>query len=319
MKLLTLTLLISIFFISCNNKPQNIVKKNVIKIDSIYFVPKINKTATFDLELKKTKNINVKGRIQKSSSTSDIKLKITKLDNKNFRCSWNIKKIKITGHTASNLEKKLLELVQGFKYEFLLDSTGIFLELENWKEIQSKGNKVFEVLLEEIKKMPRMNSQILSQIKATVGSMFNSKENIELFLMQEVQAYFSLEGIHMKHNDTITTPVSLPNPITKDLIKQNIKVVFQEAYSDSTCAIRIMQEVDKNDLKSTVNNVYHKMGKNSSAKKINNQLSFKKYDVSIISDCIFSLKTGLPQKITSRKTIIFDKNKRVDEFEITQK
>mgnify|MGYP000892279835 CR=1 FL=1 len=318
----TLILVIALIGLaSCNNPNQKKTERTEIGIDSIQVMQNWEDKSIINLELKKTKTVTRNGMSQSWSSTSIVELIISKNDNNTWNGKWSIKDIQ-TPSIKNPLEKKIENLVNGFVYNFLLDSTGIITELMNWKDIQSKGFETLELIIDEIKDQPTMNSQIVEQIRMGVGEMFNSKEKIETYLMQEVQLYFALNGyagITMTKNDTIIGSGYINHPLTGDIIEQTIYSTYKKAYSDSTCDIQISQIVNNDDLQKATQNTIKKVGGEDKASEYQNEIKDIKFDVKVVSDYNYSLITGLVENVIATKTITVGTDKRIDKTEIMMK
>ncbi len=321
--LILVTVLIG--FAACNNTNQKKEERTEVSIDSIKFMPNWKEENTINLELKKTKTITRNGMTQSGSSTSKVELIVSKNDNNTWRGKWSIKDIQ-TSTINNPLEKKIEKLVNGFVYDFVLDfvldSTGIITELTNWKDIQSKGFEALELVIDEVKSQPMMNPQIVEQIRMGVGEMFNSKEKIETYLMQEVQLFFAINGyagIPITKKDTIIGLSYIQHPLTGDIIEQTINTTYQKAYSDSTCDIQISQIVNNDDLQKATQNTVGKFGGEDKASEYQNKMSDVKFDVNIVSNYNYSMITGFVQNVIATKTITVGTEKRIDKTEIILK
>jgi hypothetical protein len=306
---------------SCNNPSQKEIVRTEISIDSIKVMPNWEDGSIINLELTKTKTVMRNGKSQSGSSTSNVELLISKNNNNTWNGKWSIKDIK-TPKINNPLEKKIENLAKGFEYNFVLDSTGIITELTNWKDIQAKGFDALELIIDEIKDQPTMNPQIVDQIRMGVGEMFNSKEKIETYLMQEVQLFFALNGyagIEMTKNDTLFGVSYITHPLTGDFIEQTINTTFEKAYSDSTCDIQISQIINNDDLQNATKNTVIKVGGDDKASDYENEMKDVKFDVIVVSNYNYSLKTGLVEKVTATKTITVGTEKRIDKTEIILK
>lgn len=254
-------------------------------------------------------------------STSKVELIISKNDNNTWSGKWSIKDIQIP--TINNpLEKKIEKIVNGFVYDFVLDSTGIITELTNWEDIQSKGFKALELVIAEVKDQPTMTPQIVEQIRMGVVEMFNSKEKVETYLMQDIQLFFALNGyadIPITKKDTIIGLNYIQHPLTGDIIEQTINTTYQKAYSDSTCDIQISQIINNDDLQKATQNAVEKFGGKDKASEYQNEMSDIKFDVNVVSNYNYSLITGFVHNVVATKTITIGPEKRIDKTEIILK
>lgn len=318
MRKLMFLALVLIGFVSCKSPNQGKVARTEISLDSISIIPNWNDSQIINLELIKSKTVTRNGASQSGSSTSNIELVLTKNENKTWTGSWRIKDVQLPS-INNPLEKKLENLVTGFVYNFTLDSTGTITGLVNWEEIQTKGFEALNMIINEFKDVPTMSPQIIEQIKVNVGEMFNTKEKIETYLMQEVQLYFALGGIEMTKSDTIEGSAYISHPLTGDLIAQNIKSIYQKAYSDSTCDIQILQTINESDLYDAVKNTVNKFAGEEKTNEFQNQMQNAKFDVKVTSNYNVSLITGLVEKVTALKEITVGGDTRIDKTEIIRK
>ena len=305
-------------FISCSNPAQKKEERTEISLDSIKISPNWGDKSVINLKLKKTKTIKSNGIFQSVSSTANIELQLSKNDDNTWNGIWNIKDFQ-TPQISSPLERKIEKLMNGFVYCFSIDSTGIIYELTNWREIQSKGFEALELVIGEIKNQPTMTPQVIEQMRMNIEELFNSKEKIETYFMQETQLYFALGGIEMTKLDTIAGYTLITNPLTGDLLMQNLSIVYQKAYSDSTCDIQLTQFMDESSFRSFTINTVNKFAGENNTDEFQEKMESVKFDSKITSDYNISLKTGLVEKLSSQKEIIIGDNIRIDKTEITRK
>jgi len=315
MNVLKICIILSAFtaLISCKETPGETTGRTEISLDSVTIMPRLTNNMTINLEIKKTRKIENNINPQTASSTWDVELKINKSGNNQWLGSWNIKRIRVPSNSNA-LSKKLEGIALGFDYKFSLDSTGSVIELLNWKEIRNKGLQAMEAIIANTKQFETLDEQVENQIRSTIGGMFESKEMVETFAMQEVLLYFTLSGMGFYKADTVEFYTYTTNPITYDLIGMTVKSVFQKAYSDSTCDIQVIQTVDKQDMKKTLSNTM-----NSLATKKTSNINKENVDVKVITNFTVSLTTGLVEKVTSTKEITAGTEKRTDIIEITRK
>lgn len=318
MKHLILLALTFSILVSCNNSQQIKDKKTKIVLDSISILPNWQQIPVIKLELKKTKSVKRNGVTQTGNSIANIDLKISKIKNNKWQCQWKVVNIHIPS-INNQIDGKIEKLMNGFNYIFTLDSTGSFIELKNWQEIQSKSFETLEIIITEIKNQPSMNPQIIEQIRINVSEMFNTKVKIETFLMQEVQLYFALGGVEMVTNDTIEGLAYSSHPLTGQLVMQNVKTIYQNAYSDSTCDIQIIQTIDESHLYDIVKNSVDKVVGKEKTNEFEKEMHDTKFNLKIITDYNVSLKTGLVEKVIAEKNITIGSMQKIDKIEITKR
>lgn len=322
-KLLFLTIIIMIL-ISCKNvsiKKEELKKEEIkkeINIKKISIIPNWKATTIINLEKKNKRTIIRNGIPQSTSSVSDIELKLTKLKNNYWNGTWNIKVIRLP-FVNNSIVKKIESLTKGFNYQFVLDSKGTFVELINWIDIQKKGLRALDIIISEIRNKPGINSQMIAQIKTGINEMFNTKEKIETFLIQDLQLFFSLSGLELTKDESIEGDSYIRHPLSGDQIKQKINITYKKAYSDSTCDIQLVQTIDKADLSRAVKNTLKKINNKKISDKTQRRMSNTNFDVNVINDFNISLKTGLVKKVVSIKTTIVGSFKRIDRLEIIKK
>lgn len=319
--LITLIVILTISLIKfiANNPNYKRAKPTEISLDSISIIPKWEDKTIIHLELKRTKTIK-NGRMSHSTtSISDIKLIITKNNNNTWNGKWIVKNIK-TPSFNSLIEKKIESLTKGFTYNFTLDSVGRITELINWKEIQTKGFKALDIAFKDLKNKSNRSPEAIKQLKMNMSQLFNTKEKIETSLMQEVQLYFALGGTNLNKLDTIKESTYITNPFTDNLIRNNLKTIYQKAYSNSTCDVKTIQTTAKEELDNMLKNSINKILEEQNTRgQLQSDIRNKILALKIVSNYNISLLTGLVEKVTARKIITTEDELIIDRIVIKQK
>lgn len=213
-------------------------------------------------------------------------------------------------------QKKIAQLFKNFTYKFTLNSEGIISGLNNWKEIQTKAYKAIDIMIKEMKRLPGANSILLQNVKKSVTKLLDTKEKIETYLMPQVNLYFALGGLTITKNDTLKATYEFVHPFTQKVAKQNFESIYKRAYSDSTCDITLRQYINQKEMSKIIQSTINKIADKNSVNEFNKKS--KKYDLNIKSNYNISFKTGLVQKVYSKKVVYLDKNKQIDKTVITK-
>ncbi len=256
----------------------------------------------------------------------DVKINLTKNKNKTWNGKWTIGKATTndiigTSKQDSSMEELLENIAKDFKYEFLLDEQGSFLELINWKEIQELSSKVLENMIAKLQEKDKNLSQTsIENIQKNAGVLFSNKENIEKFLIQDVKLFFDLQGTGFKKNKNFNQKIQTQNPFTNDPVEQDVKIGYKEAYSDGTFNVNVSQKIDKQSLMFSLENTMKKMSENSNKTKIED---FKKkllnFGVEVSNTYIISSKTGFVESILSEKNTLMNNTNLTNKIVILAK
>ena len=317
---LFLILIALIACIVCNSKKTTkqktnqakIVKKpkrKLIKKDTVTIAPNWKDKETLHLKIKKTKIQQRSGLKQKATSISNIEVKLKKAKNKTWEGTWAIKSIK-TVAIKNPYQKKLAQLFKNFTYKFTLDSEGVVISLNNWKEIQTKAYKAIDIMIKEMKRIPGANYILLQNVKKSVTKLIDSKEKIETYLMPQINLYFALGGLTITKNDTLKATFEFVHPFTQEVAKQNLESIYKRAYTDSTCDITLRQYIDQKEMSKIIQSTINKVANKNAVNEFNKKS--RKYDLNIKSNYNISFKTGLVQKVYSKKVVSIGNDKQID-------
>lgn len=301
-------------FFSCNQRQE----RTEIELDSIFITPNWRNNATVNLVLRKTNETRTDGRSVSTSSLSNVQLRLSRNSDDTWRGTWRVTSTPMRP-IMNPMERRIADLIDGFVFHFTLDADGVFKELNNWQELQSIGLQTIDIIVNELAMQTDMNPIIIEQMRLTLGEMFATRENIETYLIQDIQLYFALGGAELHRGDTIQDFIPVAHPITGDLIWHNTQVVFQKAFSDSTCDILVIQTIDNSELLSAVEDFIGNIFDDEKMDDFQNEMTDVEFSSKIITNYNISLKTGLPERVVSRKYITVGDGQRINTTEITRR
>lgn len=314
MKRIVFCLAVVIVIAGCNSGSKRVekVQPKEIALDSVGVKLQLPKDTTITLTLNKERVLEQNGKYKSSNATSTVVAKICKGENNGWKCFWTIQKVKIPNN---EFEGKIEKIYEGLTYNVSLDSNGTFVSLNNWPEVKSKGLHALSLLLNELR-LPQPDAAFISQ---NVGSLFSSKEAIETYLIQDVQLYFGLSGLHVSKKDTLSQYAISMHPLSGTPIIQQVETMLKKGYSNSTCDIVRLQTINKEMLKRSITESFNKIAeKTSSTSNAEQEDELNNIDVSISSNYNVSFKSGLVNKVKSVKKIRVNNGLRTDNLEIVK-
>ncbi len=322
MKYILVPLVLAVALISCKNSARRTaINRTEIQLDSVSIMPSWENEGVIKLELIKEKTTSIEGSLSESaSSTSDIELKIVKgKEDSTWDCTWSVVDIK-TPSIKNPIAKRIENLVKGFRYNFTLDSDGVFVQLNNWEEIQQMGYQAVDMIVNELKKDPNIKKDALGQMRAMFEQMFDTQEKIETYLIQDVQLYFALGGVEMSTQDTLVSYTYFMHPLLSEYMEQTVEVIYQKAFSDSTCNMQIIQYISEDELLWATEALIEKfIPKEVNKEDLLKEMENIQFDLNIVSNYNISFKTGLTEKVTYTKSAMVGNTERIEKMEITRK
>jgi hypothetical protein len=301
-------LLIVIFSLfSCSG--DNIYKKES-SVEEISVSPMWGNKKQVTLFLEKEKVVK-RGEVEaKIIVKSDVDLDIQKEDSSIWLCKWSLYNTKVYSKLNS-LESKIEKVLGSCEYVFKLDSLGKFIELSNWKQIQKQGNMAINKLRTLAENDPELNPRILDLALKSYKKRFLNRNNMELFMMYEIQLYFSLSGFNIKRRDSIIEYETMQHPISGEDIVQTSSILLKNTYTDSTADISVVQNIGNSErLAQLVNS-------NIKEKNTNMQsIGYGIFNAKITKDYNVSFKTGLIQNLVCEKQIILNDRIQINRTKI---
>ena len=307
----------TITFFSCNQRQE----RTEIELDSISITPNWRDNTTINLTLRKKNEVRTDGRSTSAGSRqTNIELRLTKNCDDTWRGRWRAARTPIPFLQMMNpIERRLTELIDGFTFYFTLDTDGAFIELDNWQELQSIGLQAIDVIIDEVAKSTDMDDLLTEQMRLTFGKMFATRENIETYFIQDIQLFFGLGGAELHRGDTIENVIPVAHPITGEWVWHNTQIVFQAAYSDSTCDIVIIGTIDGSELLGAVEDFLGSVLDDEKMDGFQDEMADVEFSAKVIANYTISLRTGLPEKVVERRYITVGDKQRITTTEITRR
>lgn len=300
MKHITTLLALFILCASCQSKQKESTDTSETVPANFVISPNWKEATSLNLEITKTRIIEKEKRSSTVNSVSEIEVNLSKADANTWNCIWEIKDITIPKKNIS-LEDKLSELTKGMKYEFVLDSTGNCIDLKNWTEFKNLAGELLVVIAnKEGVKNPNqeaieLNANTFQAIDALI-KQYNTKESVEEVALQDPRLYFFLNGLEINAKDTIKTDAFAIHSLTKDLVKQDIKI-FPLNISEEVCNIQVIKTFDKEATQQSVKNFFIKQGE-----KIKDEKDLQRITTltpEIVTSILYTIstKTGAVEKV----------------------
>ena len=309
--------LVIIVFISCNQRQG----RTEIELDSISITPNWGSNTTVNLTLRRTDEVKTDGRsVSRSSRQTNVDVRLSRNNDDTWLGNWRVERTPTPFlQMMSPMERRLTELIDGLPFYFTLDTDGAFVELNNWQEIQSIGLESVDIIIDELASLTDMDYLLIEQMRLTFREMFATRENIETYLIQDIPLFFALGGAELHRGDTIESFIPVAHPITGEWVWHNIQTIFQAAYSDSTGDILIIHTVDDSELLNAVEDFIGGFLDDEKMEDFQREMADIEFSSKVIINYNISLRTGLPEKVVSRRYITVGDEQRITTTEITRR
>lgn len=249
----------------------------------------------------------------KSESGYEAHIKIIDSSEAGFTIEWVYKNFTNSGAPEYTLNS-LNAIMDGLKFVYKTNDVGTFSELLNWQEVRDYSIKSYEKAIADKSKNKDFVAAI-SQLK----TIFNSKENIEMVLIKEIQLFHSPYGVEYNISG-LSVETELPNVTGGQAIPATISIKLNELkVNDDFCKVSINQKIDKGKAGPIIIDMLKKL----SGKPNQNEEEIKKgiidMEVSDYNDFTYNISSGWLSKILFKRFTHVGIFKQVEIYEISIK
>lgn len=261
--------------------------------------------------LTKTKDRRFADSVDHSSITSQVTIKVLDSTENGYRLEWKHENAKIEG--MDDQSNSLTSLVMGgLRFIYSTDETGIFKELENWKEVRDFYVNMMKMRLEQ-KPVKQESKSMLDKLITTLGT----REAVESIMIKEIQLFHSPFGAEFNKKgvvlETELPNVLGPNPIPAQLSLSLVKLDTPKALA----TILVAQEIDRIKGREVLLGIIQQMAGNISAQDLANQI--KKIDISDKTSFTYYLSSGWFSNIHYERTVDVGGGKQAERIVFEEK
>lgn len=230
-----------------------------------------------------------------------------------FTMEWVYKNFK-TQLADQHALNSLNTIMEGLKIVYKTDDVGMFTELMNWEEVRDWAFSNYKKAL-EAKSGNKDFVAALNKLK----TIFQSKENIQNILIQEVQLFHAPYGVEYFTSGTIVE-TELPNVTGGAPFPATIIIKLEDL---NIPAERVMVSMSQSIDKGKAGPILAAILKKLSSKPIENEIvlndQIKDIEISDINQFTYHLSSGWLSKIFFKRTSNLGDLKQTEIYEITEK
>jgi len=205
-----------------------------------------------------TETIKLKGTDTTAREVITYEVEVSVLDakEKSYTIQWLYTNFMSSSKNASF--QKILDVSKDMKVIFKTDELGVFVEVENWKEIRDYIHKTMNGLRQDYKDRPEME-KVIQQFEST----YSSKEAIESAAIKDIQQFHTFHGAKYKLGEVLEGKLKVPNILGKEPFDADFTVYLDEInQADNNFIMRSTQEVNKEQLSNATFEYLSTMSKN---------------------------------------------------------
>lgn len=218
--------------------------------ESIVLLPHWKAGEKIQFEMVRTRERTTPGTdTSRGIARTDLEIEVLSADDDSSLLAWTWGKTRFDDPAAgeSPLAQKLANILEGVPYIIELDSEASIQGVRNWEQLKADVAKVMDILTGEMK-AAGTEQPFIDQVRAQVGSMFGSRQQIEQLCTKEAQLFFMVLGVEMEIGKPLKYEDSLPNPYGGEPFPSHAVLELEEVDSQAGLArIKWVQSVDEED------------------------------------------------------------------------
>ena len=248
-----LQLIIPLFFFHQLSIGQNIITDSSATVAGYW---QKGDLASFSF-IKNKEKIEKGKPTSKETTTYWVEFSVVDANDTSYTINWKNVRVMVNDKKAMDPNPEaFLKLTAGLNFKYLTTEYGEFLELLNWKEVQNLVNLELDRLLTD---SANPNSKTINN---EFRKIFSSRENMEQYVMKDVQLFHSLYGGEYVLKEKLTLEMEMPNPLGGNPIPGTISMEMTDLDKKSNkCSILVAQTIDKEKLTKALSDWLEKMGK----------------------------------------------------------
>ena len=247
---------------------------------------------------------------QPAQGRTPFTIKVLKADKSGYVISWRYGRSLISGTATSPSIEALQDLMDNLEYVIELEPDGRFKSLRNWQQVRDKTAKLIDQMFPSDKSADAASKSAAEQIKA----LFATKNNVESYLLREVQLFFMFYGQRLNPNEELEYDDLLPNPLGGPPFpaKARIKVLSVDKNKASLrYTLNFDREKSGKIIADSLAALAKRMGKDSG--ELTELAST--LEISDEAQLLFDIKSKWPIRLTHERRIKLQGRSRVDLIE----
>jgi hypothetical protein len=183
---------------------------------TIELVPNWKAGEKRSLEIIKTRDRRVGGKVTLATTRTEALLTILEADEYGYILEWTFGETHFDDPRQANnhLTMAIANISKGLVLKLQIDSLGSIEGVTNWEEFRTKAEEAFGIIANELKGV--MDQAAVDTIISQIRSIYSSEENIVLYLLPEAQLLFLPVGLTYTISEPIDYEDLLPNPLGGD-------------------------------------------------------------------------------------------------------
>jgi hypothetical protein len=247
-----------------------------------------------------------------SSNSFEYEAQVTVIEEKptSYTIEWTYHVDPSNAETT--LSSSLLGICDGLRILYKTDELGTFKELINWEEIRDRLNASYELIAKEYRKKKGME-EVLENVKA----IFQSKENIELILIRDIQLYHTPFGGMYVLNEKLKYHTEITNVFGGDPFptELTLELTALDPKKDQ-CKLSMLQSLDQVKSSELIVEALENLGTDKSQQRNSRSKSFR-LDIRDRNEFEVELSTGWLSKAFYQRTIEIENIVQKETIDIT--
>ncbi len=215
--------------------------------EEVLIVPRWRPGETRIYELVKSIQKTTQGKSKhQGSSRSRVEISVIEAGENGYLIGWTIQETELDDlKTARDpIVRQITDIMRGWKALIELDAQATATGLRNWRELQSRGKQILELMTGDPKRLG-IEPSVINQVRTQVESMFASREQVEELYLRDMGVFFLPLGRSYPRHRTIEYKDELPNPLGGESLPRRGKLKLT-SYDEKTgrAAVTWTQTVD---------------------------------------------------------------------------
>lgn len=207
--------------------------------------------------------------------------------------------------------QRMLELEEASPLELELSSTGMVLDVRNWREVKAAMEARVDELVKELIR-GGAKAEVADTLGGRVKESISTQEGVEKLTADDAYIYFAMSGRTVRPGETSEYAGELSSPFGGDRVPAPIKLTIKDQDPDKgTITIRSEQTADVAEARRMMVEFF-KRSASEQGKPFDEAKLPKMVGIATISEYLIELESGLPLKLVHGREINVDGVVQVD-------
>lgn len=290
---------------------------------AIAFEPHWKAGQSFDYTFTKSRTQSGPGiRPSAGGATTPIALKVIESNDQGAVLGWTPGKTGVNDASAAAnpLTEKMSSLMDGITVEIEVDGDGSVASVRNWEEVRAKTGEAIKLVVDSLRDSD-MNANQLAAVENQISSMFQTQDQIETYVLNNVQLLFALYGKELSEGEPLEYEDELPNPFGGDPFPATGSFELTNYDADShSASVTWTQTLDPERARQIMTESMKRLAEAAGRNVPEGELPTR-YDIRDHAEFEFDTQLGLITRLKHQRTGTVDEQTRIDTvvYELVEK